>query len=107
MARPVVVVLPLQQPPAEVHPAAGAGVVNFFVYLLSDIAAPQVARGAVKRAAPRVAQSVRPHLVLAEHADERVIARDRVTRSPRGIERIDAQDLAEERVDVLGPVLGI
>ena len=78
---------------------------------LPHIADVEQARPAVERESVRVAQTQREDLVGAGHADIRVVRRDPVVAFGVGREAVavdvDAEDLAEQRVDVLGVVAGI
>ena len=70
--------------------------VDLLAHALADVAGEQGARVAVEREAPRVAQPVRPH-----RRAERVVGRHGVG-LPGALARVDAQDLAEQRAEVLG-----
>ena len=97
-------VLALEGVPSEVHaapgPVAGGRDVDLFVVVLTDVGDPEIAGRAVEREAPRVAQAVGPDLRASATACERVVGRDPVggVLSSAGI---DAQDLAEQRVQRL------
>src|SRR4051794_18642388 len=96
----------LERPPAEVRPAPGAAaarqVVDLLPRVLPHVADDEVARAAVEREAPRVAQAERVDLApRAGTPDERVVARHAVRPSAGG-PRIDAQDLPQQRAEVLG-----
>src|SRR5215211_4166300 len=91
----------LEGAPAEVPAAAGAHEVDLLDLVLADVADRQVAVAAVEREPPRVAQPVGVDLVArAGPPDEGVRARYAVgARSGRA--RVDPQDLAEQRAEVL------
>ena len=91
--------LALVAAPPEVQAAAPAGgrgrEVDLLAVALADVRDREVAGRAIEREAPRVAQPVRPDRVA-----ERVVGRDGVG-ARRGAARVDAQDLAEQRVRAL------
>jgi hypothetical protein len=92
--------------PAEVLAALSrGGQVDLLARVLPDVADPEVAGLAVEGEPPGVAQPVRPDLVAAARgAGERVVLRDRVGRATRAPARVDADELAEQRVEILAVV---
>src|SRR5207247_6874278 len=104
-----IAVATLHDPPAEIDAATVAragrcGAVDLFVLRLSDVADPEVVRGAVEREAPRVAQADRPDLVATGPPDVWVVPGDPVLDAPGRAVDVDPQDLAQQHVDVLGVV---
>jgi hypothetical protein len=76
--------------------------------VLSDVARPELAAGAVEREAPHVAQAVRPDLRhRALLVDERVVGGDRVRAAAGGLVDVDTQDLAEPRGRALAVVVQV
>src|ERR1051325_9198604 len=100
-AHGVVTVEAFHDGPAVVLAAGAAGglEVDFFVDVLADVADPEVAGLAVEGEAPRVAQAVRPDLPARGEG----VARGDGIRRPVDV---DAEDLAEELVEVLSAVGG-
>src|ERR1051326_4661541 len=97
---------PLEVTPAEVlAERAGARlVVDLLEAVLPNVADRERPRRAVEREAPRVAQSVRVDLTALPGAAERVAARDPVAATRV---RVDPQDLAEQRAQVLAGVVRV
>ncbi len=97
----------LESVPPEVRARALARghEVDLLPCVLADVGDPHVACLAVPREPPRVAQAVRPDLGQPAPVRERVAGRDRVLPPTRG-RRVDAQDLAEQRVERLAVAAG-
>ena len=74
--------------------------VDLLVEVLADVGDPEIARRPVEREPPRVAQAVRPDLGPAAARARTGCRRDRVRRG-QGRVRVDAQHLAEQRVERL------
>src|SRR5262249_44867107 len=100
-ARPVAV-LPFADVPAVV--AAELDLVDLFPLVLADVAGPELAGQAVEAEAPGVAKTVSVDLRLAAARAERVVARDAVGRA---VVDVDAEDLAEERRQLLAVALRV
>ena len=101
-------VVALEDVPAEVRaptdavsPCPAAGEVDLLELALSDVADPQIARGAIEREPPRISEPVRPDLVATGAVDERVARRNRVRLAVRGRDRADPQDLPQQGGDRL------
>ena len=76
--------------------------VHFLVLVLPDVACVQLAGAPIERHAPDVAEAVRPDLrARAVDADERIVLRDAVGAIALGTIDVDAQDLREQRAQVL------
>src|SRR5690606_15544619 len=118
----VVGLVALVAAPAQVEPAASAGgdEVDLLVRVLADVGDPEVACERVEGDAPRVAQAQRIDLVAAGSAGAvgiGVVGRDAVVRArgqaavgraaAAGAVDIDAQQLAQQAVRVLGVVVWI
>ncbi len=94
--------LALVDAPAVVA-AGDEGRVDFFLRALADVADPRLPGDPIEAEAPRVAQAHREDLVAAgDGAEERIGAGRRVrhARSGRRID-VEAQDLAEQQVEIL------
>ena len=105
--RRVEAVQPFHLSPAVIFAAdARRGLeVDFLERVLADVADPEVAGRAVEAEAPRIAQTVRPDLAARAGAlGERIRRRNGVRRA---VIDVDAQDLAEELIEVLGVVVRI
>src|SRR5947207_1548622 len=76
-------------------------VVHFFVLVLADVADPHRVGRAVEREPPRVPQPVRPDFRLVTRLTDERIVRGNCVRRGAVRRRIDAQNLAEPRVEIL------
>ena len=88
--------------------AATPDYVYLFASALPDVGDVQLTRGAVKRKAPGVAQPVGINLVAARRrAGERVIKRRAVRLTAARVVYVNAQNLAEQFVDILRAIAGV
>ena len=104
----IVAVEPLHDPPAVVLPAGAAGrlEVDLLVRVLPHVGDVEVGGEPVEGETPRIANAKRPDLrPPGGIAGERIGGRDGV-RVGTGL-HVDAQDLAQQRVRILGAVLGV
>src|SRR3954451_24266155 len=103
----VVAVHPFHLSPAVVFAADARRrlEIDFLERVLADVSDPEVAGGAIETETPRIAQAVRPDFAAPAGTQiERIRGRNGVRRA---VIDIDAQDLAEELIDVLGVVVRI
>src|SRR5690606_22484494 len=98
---------PLEAVPAEVEPTRCSGRMqgDLFALALPHIADPQIASLAVEAIAPRIAQPPVPDFAAGARLVGKGIGRRDCVR-PAGANG-NAQDLAQQRVDVLSRVVGI
>ena len=103
----------LLEPPAQIEATNACwNAVHFLACALAHITDPEVAGDAVETGPPGISEAVEPDLIGTRRGtSERISRRNRVV--PVGVRRkavavhIDAQDLAQQGVQVLGVVLRI
>src|SRR5439155_24000036 len=101
----VVAMRPFHDTPTIVEPGRVHGLdVHLLPSVLADIRDVEQPAGRVERIAPRVAQAQRPDLRSPTSVLERIARGNRIRVTAV---YIDPQQLAEQRIGVLGPVLGI
>ena len=97
---------PLAEVPAVV--AALGDQVDLLVQVLADVGGPELAGLAVERHAPDVAQAIGPDLGTGVRpADERIVLRNGVVLAAFAVVDVDAENLAEQRPEILAVVVRV